>query len=546
MTHIAPKKIKLKLLLFLLGTIIALALSASLFIMSPLFSVEKVQDTITLEAGKRPRFTPSDFLDGADWCVKMSIVDDSAVNHKKVGKYPIYIYHGFEKYTAHVNVVDTTAPSLECSLQNITIKKGDYITVNTIGMKANDNTGIDRLLFQHVSAEKIHVEGETEEDAAYTENLYLKGRDIWTKDYTFEHGGVYTITVCAMDAYNNTTRLSINVTVEEPPVLKVIDKVYLATGQTIDFADYVEVWDFLDAEYSVEDVVIDSSTVDISKAGEYQVSYTATDDYGLSTQASTTVYIHSAADLQELINTHEINKDEHIIIGAYNIYDSGYYKENNPAFIQEAMLPAIVHIENDDNYTFGSGYILKIDEDFITIATNEHVIMGDYTPTITFHDGTICDAMVVAKDAREDIAFLRIPIDESNDETSLSTEYVETLRTVHINEGYWNKLGNNSTIDICYNCIDEEGNIWQGAVGYMIYKEAARTWNEYENINECIISMEPVGGTSGSAIFDGHGRLIAMVRGYTDYGTYIETVAVPLGEILDYYEMIFHEKLQYQ
>ena len=58
--------------------------------------------------------------------------------------------------------------------------------------------------------------------------------------------------------------------------------------------------------------------------------------------------------------------------------------------------------------------------------------------------------------------------------------------------------------------------------------------------------MEPVGCTSGSALFDGYGRLIGMIRGYTDYGTHIETVAVPLSEILDYYEMVFHEKLQYQ
>ena len=530
------------------ATLLALFLGATLFITSPLFSVEKTRDSITLEAGKKPSFTPSDFLAGDEWCVNLSYLDDSAVNHKKVGEYPLHIYHGFEKYTVTVQVVDTTAPTLTCNMKNITIKKGDYITVNTIGMKATDNTGIDRLLFHHIVAEKIHVESE---DDSHLETLFLDGRELWTKEYTFEHGGIYTITVSAIDAYNNTAELSLNVTVEEPPVIDTVDSIYLAIGQTIDFSEYIEVWDYLDEDYSAKDVVIDTSALDITKSGEYQVIYTAKDSYGLSSQSTTTVYLRTPLELQDMINTHEINKDEHLIIGAYNPYDSGYYEKNDPEFIQEVMLPSIVHIENDDNDTFGSGYIIKIDANFVTIATNDHVVTGDFDPEVYFYDGTSCEGMIVATDPREDIAFIRIPIDGNSEETSLPFEYVETLRTVHINEGYWKGLSNEKNIALCYSCIDTEGEIWQDAIGHMVYKEATRTWNEYEDINECIISMPPVGGTSGSAIFDGHGRFIAMVRGYTTYynydgSQYVETVAVPLIEILDFYQMVFHEKLHYQ
>ncbi|MGN1158463.1 MAG: trypsin-like peptidase domain-containing protein [Agathobacter sp.] len=525
-------------------------LSIVLFMMSPLFSVERKIDTITLEAGQTPKYSLSDFLEGDDWCVNLSYLDTSEVNHKKVGEYPVYIYHGFEKYTVTAQVVDTTAPTLSCNVKNITIEKGEYLTVNTIGMKAEDNTGIDRLLFEHIVAEKIHID-ESNEDPEHLEDLFLNGRDIWTKEYTFDHGGIYTLTVMAMDAYNNQSELSIHVTVEEPPVLETIDTVYLAIGQMVDFSAYVEVWDYLDEDYSISDVVIDTSALDTDKSGEYQVIYTAKDSYGLSTQAATTVYLRTPLELQDMINTHKINKDEHLIIGAYNPYDSGYYEENNTEFIQNVMLPSIVHIENDSNCTFGSGYIIKIDESFVTIATNDHVISGDFDPEIYFYDGTYCEGIVVASDPREDIAFVRIPIDGSSERMSLPFEYVETLRTVHINEGYWESLSNEKNISICYSCIDSDGNIWQLSNGHMVYKEATRTWNEYEDINECIISMDPVGGTSGSAIFDGHGRLIAMVRGYTTYYEgngyeYVETVAVPLCEILDYYQTIFHEKLHYQ
>jgi hypothetical protein len=82
--------------------------------------------------------------------------------------------------------------------------------------------------------------------------------------------------------------------------------------------------------------------------------------------------------------------------------------------------------------------------------------------------------------------------------------------------------------------------------GYIVEKEAIRDWNEYLGINETIISTEPIPGTSGSALFDGYGRLVGMIRGYTHYATHTETVAVPLSEILNYFEIVFKYKAHYQ
>lgn len=539
-----------KRILGVMVTTLLVALSVAFFIASPLFSVELKNDQITIEAGKQITLSPDDFLDGSKWCVALSYLDDSNVNTKKVGEYPIYIYHGYQKYTSTVKVVDTTAPTLNCNVKNITIEKGSYVTTRTIGLTSSDNTGIDRLLFHHIKADKIHVD-KSNEDAEYITSLFLSGRDLWTQEYTFEYGGVYTLTVTAMDAYNNTSELTLQVVVEEAPIIDAIDSVYMAIGQTIDFSQHLTVWDYIDEELPAKNITIDTSSLNTEKPGEYQVIYTAKDSYGLSSQATTTVYLCTKAELQDMINTHKINKDDHLIVGAYNPYDSGYYEKSDTAFIQNAMLPTIVHIENDDNDTFGSGYIIKIDSSFVTIVTNDHVVTGDFSPTIFFYDGTSCDGAIVATDPREDIAFIRIPIDGQSEKTSLPFEFVETLRTVHINEGYWKKLSNDKNIALCYNCIDINGKSWYNAVGHMVYKEANRTWNEYENINECIISMRPVAGTSGSAIFDGHGRLIAMIRGYTTYDNpdgsqYIETVAIPLIEILDFYQTVFHEKLHYQ
>lgn len=537
---------KLSVFIWPLGILCALILIAFILIKSPLFAVEVVRPTITLEAGDNRKLVPTDFLDNNDKTVSLSLIDDTALNRKEVGSYPIYIYHGFDKYTCHVNIVDTTAPTINCDIKNVTVQKDSFVSINSIGATAVDNTQIDRLLFTHVISDKVHVDANAQYPE-YTEQLFYEGRDIWTESYTFEHGGIYTLTACAIDIYDNRSTLTLTVTVEEPPVIDVVSDIYIATKQQVDFLDYMTVSDFITEDLDAEDVQIDTSGVDITKEGTYEVLFTAVDSYGLTSTASTKLHYYTPENLQDLINTHVINKEHNIIIGAYNLYDSGYYEEHNPELIQEVMLPSIVHFENDALGTMGSGFILKIDDEFVTIATNEHVVNSDMLPEITFFDGTTCYGAVVAADPREDIAFVRIPIDEKGGNTSLSVEYIRLLRTVHINYQYWKELDNEAGIDICYNCIDVDGDVWEGTIGKLVYKEVKRDWNEYFDINETIISPDPVGGTSGSAIFDGYGRLIAMVRGYTTYDAgYVETVAVPLGEILTYYELIFREKLQYQ
>ena len=241
-----------------------------------------------------------------------------------------------------------------------------------------------------------------------------------------------------------------------------------------------------------------------------------------------------------------IDVNEDVIVGAYNLYDSGYYEKEDIDFIQNIMLPAIVNIENDVLDTFGSGFIISIDDAFVTIATNEHVVADDMMPDVAFYDGTACGGAVVATNKKEDIAFIRIPIEEKQSITAIASSYVKKLRTVHINEAYWNSLDNDEAITIGYNCINNTGKIWFHQSGTMLEKSAKRNWNDYTDIDSMIISMEPEAGTSGSAIFDGYGHLIGMVRGYTDYGSYTETIAVPLHRILKYYEIIFKTKVQYQ
>ena len=514
------------------------------FMKSSLFEVDLTETEMHLELGTEPESEPAYYLKGEDWCVALSWVDTSEVKKKQSGRYPIFIYHGFETYTCYVNVTDTTAPKISCDIKNKTVTPGEIVSVHNLGLDIEDHSEIDSIAFTRISSNHFYT-GLPEEEMTDMKEAYEKGLEMYAEEFQFAFGGIYTLHITVKDAFHNSSDITLTLKVEEPPVIETPNDYYMAIAEKIAFEDYISAWDFIDEDLGIEDVSIDTSQLQNEKTGTYPVIFSVTDSYGLKNTTEVNVHVYTQMELQELINTHQIHANTDVIIGAYNLYDSGYYEKEDLSVIQEQILPAVVNVENDVLETFGSGFIISLDEEFVTIVTNEHVIMDDMMADVTFYDGRKCIGMVVAADKIDDIAFIRIPIDGKGEETSLDFDYASKLRTVHINENYWKNLSNDSWIGIGYICIDEEGNIWERRTGSMLEKVAIRNWNEYENINEMIISPPPVAGSSGSAIFDGYGHLIGMIRGYTDYYTYVETVAVPLNEILEYYEWIFKEKVQY-
>lgn len=534
-----------KRLLLCAGILSLLLLGLVLFVKSPVFKVTLAIQEIHLEIGNKAETDPFLYLQGNDWCIPFSHVDTSSVKNTKVGRYPIYIYHGFQKLTCYVNVIDTTPPVVQCDIKNKTIVPGDTISVKNLGLKIEDYSDIESALFTKISSTKFYT-GLPDEQTEGMRDAYRKGIAMEAEEFQFAYGGIYTLTITVSDAFYNTSEMELVLTVEQPPVIEVANDFYVADTKEINFLDYIEVWDFVTEDMKTEDVTVDTSQLKLSTEGTYPVSFSATDDYGLTATKTINVHVSSQKALQELINTHAIDSATSVIIGAKNAYDSGYYPAENISFIQGIMLPSIVYIENDALDTSGSGFIIEITDEFVTIATNEHVITDDLAVDITFYDATHCRGAVVAADARRDIAFIRIPIDGKSSTTSLPFDYVQKLRTVHINKGYWDSLADDCKITIGYNCINEEGKIWTTQSGYIVEKEAVRDWNQYKDINETIISMDPVAGSSGSAIFDGYGRLVGMIRGYTDYVGYTETVAVPLSELLLYFEGVFKYKIHYQ
>ena len=77
----------------------------------------------------------------------------------------------------------------------------------------------------------------------------------------------------------------------EPPVISGVQPIVVATGGTVSYKRGVEITDNSGGDV---ELIIDNSTVDLSKPGEYDISYTAIDHAGNTTIIFSTVTVKDA------------------------------------------------------------------------------------------------------------------------------------------------------------------------------------------------------------------------------------------------------------
>ena len=108
--------------------------------------------------------------------------------------------------------------------------------------------------------------------------------------------------------------------------------------------------------------------------------------------------------------------------------------------IAENVLPAILQVTNvglkeymtffgtvqQESTSAGSGIIVAQDEDYIYIATNNHVVSGAETLTITFNDGEAVEGTIKGTDSSCDLAVVSVEISDIPEDT-LSAIKVATL-----------------------------------------------------------------------------------------------------------------------
>ena len=477
------------------------------------FRVEGKTKNVTYELGDTVSVAPSSYITGQEWSVNLAKVDASELDETKVGEYTIYISHAWQEFECHVSIEDTTPPELEVIKDTVYLAEGESYSAEKFVESVSDKGEISRLTVDNKS------------------------------DVSFSATGDYEIIVGAEDNSGNTSVKRVWVTVDTPPSIIGIKPIYISLNEPFDPALGVSASDEVDGDVT-DGMLVDMSKANLSEPGEYEVVYEATDSYGLEGKATGLITVCTPLELQEKINQHLINDDTSHIYGALNIHDAGYYEEDNIGYILEVMEPCIVYLRFpfSNGYSEGSGFIIDMDDESVTICTNAHVAKGatGSDDTCTFYDGTRTHVYRYGDmDEEGDVAFLKV------NRSDLDEYLWEELRTVHINNGYWTGLSQNPDIPIGFRTIRMDGSVKADKTGVMLQKEGycdierARNWVMSE------VTCENFPGSSGSAVFDGHGNLVAMVRAQSIIGGKTQYWCVTFRQIADWYMKVMGKPVYY-
>lgn len=333
---------------------------------------------------------------------------------------------------------DTIPPDIKCSVRSLTLKKGETLSLDKLSLRITDTSKIGEPYFSKITATELNLYG-IEEHTSEIANQFSTGIRINEQSYTFSYGGKYELLLSVKDEWENEGTYTLEITIEEPPQLTVFSNFYIAKGTSAKFENYVSVWDFLDTDCTNENVTIDTSQLNITATGTYPITFTAKDNYGLSTSVTASVMVYPPEEIQELIYSHTISITDSGIFGIPNPYDVGYYKENDSAFNESILLPSTITFQRTDS-SWEKGFLLEITDTYVLICTRADSISDALTRDITFFDGTVKKASVTTIDNTKNLAFLQIPISKEETMTSFTFEQTKKLRTIHIDEAFWDEI----------------------------------------------------------------------------------------------------------
>ncbi|MBQ7924967.1 MAG: trypsin-like peptidase domain-containing protein [Lachnospiraceae bacterium] len=504
----------------LAGVLLVVALIGLGILAAPyVMPVKQVAEVFTYELGQGVSHEITDYVTGRNWVVAKSHLDLSYVREHEVGEYPVTVHHGFQNFEYIIRIQDTTPPILTLKGGPYVLEVGESYGVDSFAVEARDNSA--RISWGIAAAES-------------TEDL--GSADSYSHTLVFENMGYQRIAISAQDASGNISWLELDVLVDDGPEIAGVRDFYLAVGSQADYMKDITSVDAVDGDVT-ETLLVDVSQVNTDIPGAYEVVYSNTDQFGFQTKVQALVHVMEPMELQKAINHHVIHRQEVRIIGAFNPYDGGCYTDDDVKLIMSRMEPAMVGL-GIPAVSWGSGFVIELGQQEMIICTNQHVVKDRKEIMVYFHDGTAVEGVVKAAEYDLDMAFVTIPVEK------LPAHIMDTVMTVHINKAYWESLENETPINLCMRTINEDGSVWRDRIGKLVSKDGQLpegiTYRGVDPITE--VDLKLYSGCSGSAILDGYGNLIAMAAGHSDNRYY----AIPLGNILDYFEAVFGRKVYYE
>ena len=212
--------------------------------------------------------------------------------------------------------------------------------------------------------------------------------------------------------------------------------------------------------------------------------------------------------------------------------------------IVENTLPSIVSITNmsvqevqnffggisqQESESAGSGIIISQNDSELLVVTNNHVVEGSDTLTVTFNDGNSVEAQIKGTDSARDLAVVAVPLDKISDDTMNAIKVAtlgdsDSLKVGEPAIAIGNALGYGQSVTT--GIVSATGRTIDGFDGEYIQTDAA---------------INP--GNSGGALLNMNGEVIG-INSAKLASTEVEGMgyAIPVSRVSDIIENLMNEQ----
>ena len=317
------------LIVFVIVALITLATVAAAWFLV----VENIADEVTVEAGSAA-VDANDYRI-RDWNIPASFVTDlSSVDLNAPGVYPVQISYCGRVFDVAIRVVDTVSP--EASVRNLSTlsirlpEPEEFLTEvrdvtrvtatyetepdltlegdQTVTLLLTDEGGNTSLWQANLTV--IHDKQAPVIDGAEDQSIFLGQQPDYLGGVTVSddldeapvltvddsrvdltRGGAYQVIYTGRDASGNETVQTVTLTIiadDTAPSILGVQPISLYVGSTVSYRSGILVTDDLDENPTL---TIDSTQVDLSQPGTYEVTYTAVDAAGNESSVTTTVTV---------------------------------------------------------------------------------------------------------------------------------------------------------------------------------------------------------------------------------------------------------------
>lgn len=274
---------------------------------------KQLSKSVTVELGKEDGIKVTDILDISKDKAKDVKVDTKKVNFYKEGKYDATLTYDKKEYKITVKIKDTVAPEATAK-ESITVQTGTAVHVTDCLDKVTEASGNIKAEFE-TKPEADNAQGtETTEstekadkssasssestestEATDTQSQAIAVGDVnlsSNDEITYVTAGDYDNNIVVTDNAGNETKVPVKISVINAPTINGVTDKTITVGDTIDYMAGVTATDGKGADIT-SSVTVDSSAVKTDTAGSYQATYKVTDQYGLTSSATSNVTVNN-------------------------------------------------------------------------------------------------------------------------------------------------------------------------------------------------------------------------------------------------------------